>query len=165
MEKYEKKLLEILGENPIEILERDKVFVSRLKEENERLKQEIKEILGEDSTEVLEEDRDFVSGSKGENKRLKEQIKILMRNNKTLTELVEVLEEKILKLSGSLREKYIYDYERGGWIKVSSLDKGSIELDKKKVDIRRINLQLAEINRLMKLHKEKHLREEQEINK
>jgi len=141
VEKYEKKILEILGEDPIEILKRNKVFVRKLKEENERLKKEIK---------------------------------ILMRNNKTLTELVEVLEEKLLNHTKRRSkkysdEKYIYDYERGGWIELSSLDEEKshkkLELHEKDLSIHRINLQLTEINRLMKLLKEKHLREEQEINK
>jgi len=138
---YEKKVLEILGEDPIEILERDKAIVAKLKKENERLKKEIK---------------------------------ILMRNNKTLTELFQVLEEKFLnhikiKTEKKSDEKYIYDYDRGGWIEKDALDveksKKKLELPEKDLNIHRINLQLDEVNRLMKLLKEKHLREEQEINK
>ena len=141
MDDYEKKVLEILGEDPIEILERDKAIVAKLKKENERLKKEIK---------------------------------ILMRNNKTLTELFQVLEEKFLnhikiKTEKKSDEKYIYDYDRGGWIEKDALDveksKKKLELPEKDLNIHRINLQLDEVNRLMKLLKEKHLREEQEINK
>ncbi len=135
---YEKKILEIMGEDPIDILKRNKVFVTNLKEENERLKKEIK---------------------------------LLMKNNKTLTELIEVLEEKLLKLTKDSKKKYVYDYDKGGWIEGDSLDKEKMESHKKldlhegDLNIHRINLQLTEINRLMKFLKEKHLRGEREINK
>ncbi len=113
---------------------------------------------------ILERDKVFVDRLKKENERLKEQIKVLLKNNKTFTELIEVLEDKILSLSRDVGKKYVYDYERGGWIIDGSLDKQKMELKKDKVDVRKLNQQLAEIIRLMKMHKVKHLRREQEIN-
>ena len=113
---------------------------------------------------ILERDKVFVSRLKKENETLKKEIKTLLQNNKTLIELVEVLEDKILSLTSDLSKKYVYDYERGGWIIDGSLDREKMELDENKLDIGKINFQLAEIIRLMKMHKVKHIRREQKIN-
>jgi len=113
---------------------------------------------------ILERDKVFVSKLKKKNEKLKEQIKVLLKNNKILTELIEVLEDKILSLTQDVGKKYVYDYERGGWIIDGSLDKQKMELKEDKVDVRKLNQQLAEIIRLMKMHNVKDLRREQEIN-
>ena len=119
----------------------------------------------EEPIKILKRDKILVSNLKKENEKLKREVEILMRNNKTLVELVEVLDEKIRKLITGLKEKYVYDYERGGWIEKESLDKGKIEIEKKDLSLNKINLQSDEILKLIKLRKESNLREEQEINK
>lgn len=117
-----------------------------------------------DPIKILERNKVFIGSIKKENERLKEEIKVLLRNNKTLTELVEVLEDKILSLTGDMGKKYVYDYEKSGWMIDGSSDRDIMELKEGKIDIRKINLQLSEIIRLMEMHKVKHLRREQEIN-
>ena len=118
------------------------------------------EILNDDPIKTLKKTKRLISKLKKENKILREQIKILMRNNKTLTELVEVLEEKILKLTEDLPKKYLYSYERGGWIEKDSLDKRRIELKEEKLSLVKINEQLSEMIRLMKLRKVRNLSRE-----
>jgi len=125
----------------------------------------VDEILDDDSIETLKKTKRLISRLKRENKILKEQIKPLLTNNKTLTELVEVLEEKILKFTEDRSKKYVYSYEKGGWVEKDSIDKRKIELKEEKLSLDKINEQLDEIIRLVKLHKVRNLSQEQEINK
>jgi len=108
----------------------------------------------------LKKTKKLISKLKKENKTLKKQIKLLLRNNKTFTELVEVLDEKILKLTEFRPEKYVYSFERGGWVEKDSLDKGKIELKEKRLNLSTINEQLGEIIRLIKLRKVRNLNQE-----
>jgi len=118
------------------------------------------EILDDDSIRTLKKTKKLISKLKKENKILKEQIKILLRNNKTFTELVEVLEEKILKSTEFRPEKYVYSYEKGGWAEKDSPNKGKIELKEEKLSLSAINEQLSEIIRLIKLRKVRNLSRE-----
>jgi len=117
-----------------------------------------------DPIKILERNKVFIDSIKKKNDRLKEEIKVLLRNNKTLIELVEVLEDKILSLTPGMGKKYVYDYEKSGWMIDGSSDRNIMELKEDKIDIRKINLQLSEIIRLIEMHKVKNLRREQEIN-
>lgn len=118
------------------------------------------EILNDDPIKTLKKTKRLISKLKKENKILKEEIKILLRNNKTFTELVEVLEEKILKLTEDRVKKCVYSYERGGWIEKDSLDKRRIKLKEEKLSLYAINEQLSEMIRLMKLRKVRNLSQE-----
>jgi hypothetical protein len=113
--------------------------------------------------EILKEDRILISKIKRENKKLKKEVEILFKNNKTLVELVEILENKILNLTSDFEKKYVYDYGNGGWKVEGSLDKEKMELDED-ITIGKINLQLAEMIKLMKNHKVKDIRRGLEIN-
>jgi len=120
----------------------------------------VSQILEKDPIKVLKKNKVYIKNLKKENERLKKQIELLLRNNKTLTELIEVIEGEVKKVTKYEGKKYFYDYEKGGWIEEISLDKEIFELNKSDLNINKINLQLAEIIHLMKLHKEKNLRRE-----
>jgi hypothetical protein len=124
----------------------------------DKLDKELVQVL-EEPIKILKRDKILVSNLKKENEKLKREVEILLRNNKTLVELIEVLEEKIRKFITTNKEKYIYDFERG-WVEKDSLERGKIEIDKKDMNLEKVNLQLEEILKLMKLHKERNLREE-----
>jgi hypothetical protein len=124
----------------------------------DKLDKELVQVL-EEPIKILKRDKILVSNLKKENEKLKREVEILLRNNKTLVELIEVLEEKIKKFITTSKEKYIYDFERG-WVEKDSLEKGKMEIDKKDMSLEKVNLQLEEILKLMRLHKERNLREE-----
>jgi len=124
----------------------------------DKLDKELVQVL-EEPIKILKRDKILVSNLKKENEKLKREVEILLRNNKTLVELIEVLEEKIRKFITTNKEKYIYDFERG-WVEKDSLERGKIEIDKKNINLEKVNLQLEEILKLMRLHKERNLREE-----
>ena len=113
--------------------------------------------------EILKEDRVLVSKIKKDNRKLKKEMEILLKNNRTLIELVEILENKILNMTPNFKKKYIFDYEGGGWKINGSIDKQKMELDED-ITVGKINLQLAEMIRLMKIHKVKDIRRGLEIN-
>jgi len=117
-------------------------------------------ITNEDSIKILKKTKRLISKLKKENKILKEEIKLFLRNNKTLTELIGVLEEKILKSTEERPKKYVYSYERGGWIEEDSMDKRKIKLKGEKLSLDVINEQLSEMIRLMKLRKVRNLSRE-----
>ena len=126
----------------------------------DEIDRKIVQIIDKDPVKVLKHNKIYVKNLKKENEELKKQINLLMRNNKTLVELIEVIEEKVKTLTEYERKNYIYDYEKGGWEEEGSLDKERFELAKSDLNIHKINLQLAEIINLMKLHKERNIREE-----
>ncbi len=121
---------------------------------------EVLKLIEKDPIKVLKHDKVYINNLKKENESFKKQIELLMKNNKTLVELIEILEEKIKKIKKKKKKGYVYNYEKGGWREKDSLDKENIELNKSDLDIGRINLQLAEVIHLMKVHKERNIREE-----
>jgi len=126
----------------------------------DEIDRKVLQIIEKDPIKVLKKNKVYVQNLKKENEKLKKQIELLLRNNKTLTELIEVIEKKIRKLTEYEKKRYVYDLEKGGWIEKGSLDKEKLELNKSDLNIIKINLQLAEIINLMKLHKERNIREE-----
>ena len=122
MGEIEKQTAKFSDEDPVKILERDKIIFSKLKKENEELKLEIERLL---------------------------------KNNRELTKLVEVLEEKVKKLTEDMRKRYVYSYEHGGWVEKDALDKGKIELAPSMLSVDAINNQLSEILRMIKKHRTK----------
>jgi len=122
--------------------------------------EEVSKILVKDPIKILKKNKVYIKNLKKENERLKKQIELLMRNNKTLTELIEVIDGGIKKLTNHEKKDYVYDYEKGGWKELDSLKKENLKLSESDLNITKINLQLAEIIHLMKLHKEKNIRRE-----
>jgi hypothetical protein len=121
------------------------------------------EILDDDPVKILKKTKRLISKLKKDNRILKEQIKILLRNNKTLTELVEVLEERILEMNKDKSRKHVYSYERGGWVVKNSVNKRKIELKEEKLSLSEINEQLSEMIRLMKIRKVRNLRQKKKL--
>ena len=126
----------------------------------DELDEKMLELIEKDPIKILKKNKVYVQNLKKENEKLKKQIELLLRNNKTLTELIEVIEGRIRKVTEYEKKGYIYDYEKGGWKEEGSLDKEKFELNKSDLNINKINYQLAEIINLMKLHKERNIREE-----
>ncbi|MEM5871657.1 MAG: hypothetical protein QW051_02170 [Candidatus Aenigmatarchaeota archaeon] len=113
-----------------------------------------------DPRKILEKDKEIVRKLKEENAKLKDEVAKLKKNNEALVKLVEIMENKIKKLSEDLnfKQKYVYSYEHGGWIEKDALDKGKIELASSEpsyLTIDSINLQLAEILKMIEKHKSK----------
>jgi hypothetical protein len=107
----------------------------------------------EDPKEILKRDRKIFKKLIGENAKLKEEIRKLAKNNESFAKLVEVMEEKLKKLTEDVKKNYVYSYEKGGWIEESSLDKGKIEFAPSQLTVDSINNQLAEILRMIEKHR------------
>jgi len=110
-----------------------------------------------DPKKILKKDQELVRKMKAENSGLREQIRRLEKNNETLVQLVEIMEGKIKKLTDDLNisSKYVYSYEHGGWVEKEALQEGRVELAPSSVSVDSINLQLAEILRMLERHRMK----------
>jgi len=110
-----------------------------------------------DPKKILKKDQQLVKKMKVENSGLREQIRRLEKNNETLVQLVEIMEGKIKKLTDDLNisSKYVYSYEHGGWVEKEALQEGRVELAPSSISVDSINLQLAEILRMIERHKMK----------
>jgi hypothetical protein len=110
-----------------------------------------------DPKKILKKDQELVRKMKAENSGLREQIRRLEKNNETLVQLVEIMEGKIKKLTDDLNisSKYVYSYEHGGWVEKEALQQGRVELAPSSVSVDSINLQLAEILRMLEHHRMK----------
>lgn len=107
----------------------------------------------EDPKEILKRDRKIFRKLTKDNTKLKEDVRKLAKNNKRFVRLVEVMEEKVRKLTEDVKRNYVYSYEQGGWIEKGSLKKRKIELTPSKLSVDSINNQLAEILRMIERHR------------
>ncbi len=89
----------------------------------------------------------------GQNAKLREEIRKLTKNNEKFVKLVEVMEERIRKLTEDIKKNYVYSYEHGGWVEKGSLKKDKIELAPSQLSVDTINKQLAEILRMIEKHR------------
>lgn len=89
----------------------------------------------------------------GQNAKLREEIRKLTKNNEKFVKLVEVMEERIRKLTDDIKKNYVYSYEHGGWVEKGSMKKGKIELAPSQLSVDTINNQLAEILRMIEKHR------------
>ena len=103
--------------------------------------------------EVLKRDKALVKKLKEENAKLREEIRKLLENNQKLVKLVELMEEKIKKLTEDMKKNYVYSYEHGGWVEKDALDKGKVKLAPSMLSVDSINNQLAEILRMIERHR------------
>jgi hypothetical protein len=108
-----------------------------------------------DPKKILKKDRELFKRLGAENAKLREEVRKLGKNNEALVRLVEVMEEKIRHLSEDLHisDKYTYSYEHGGWVEKDALQQGRIELAPSSISVDSINLQLAEILRMIERHR------------
>ncbi len=109
----------------------------------------------EDPKKILKRDRKIFRKLIDENEKLKEDIRKLTKNNKEFVKLIEVMEERVRKLTEDVKKNYVYSYEKGGWIEKESFDKGKVELAPSQLTVDSINNQLAEILRMIERHKVK----------
>lgn len=107
----------------------------------------------EDPKEILKRDRKIFKKLTKDNAKLKEEVRKLAKNNKRFVRLVEVMEEKVRKLTEDVKRNYVYSYEQGGWIEKGLLKKGKIELTPSQLSVDSINNQLAEILRMIERHR------------
>ncbi|MCK4335583.1 MAG: hypothetical protein KAW40_02545 [Candidatus Aenigmarchaeota archaeon] len=107
----------------------------------------------EDPKEILKRDRKIFKKLTKDNAKLKEEVRKLAKNNKSFVRLVEVMEEKVRKLTEDVKRNYVYSYEQGGWIEKGLLKKGKIELTPSQLSVDSINNQLAEILRMIERHR------------
>ncbi len=107
----------------------------------------------EDPVEILKKDRELVRKLKEENSELKEKVRKLFNNNRKLVELIELMEEKIKKMTDDMRKRYIYSYEEGGWIEKEGIRKERVEIEPAHLTVDAINNQLSEILRLIERYK------------
>lgn len=107
----------------------------------------------EDPKEILKRDRKIFKKLTKDNTKLKEEVRKLAKNNKSFVRLVEVMGEKVRKLTEDVKRNYVYSYEQGGWIEKGSLKKGKIELTPSQLSVDSINNQLAEILRMIERHR------------
>jgi len=115
------------------------------------------EVEMEDPVKKIEMLRKKALAIKIENEKLRKENDMLLRNNKNLVYLVEVLEERIKKLNEDMLRNYIYSYEKGGWVLRDDADLKKLEVfNKKEIRVDDINEQLEEILKLIEKHK-KHL--------
>ena len=115
------------------------------------------EVEMEDPVKKIEMLRKKALALKIENEKLRKENDMLLRNNKNLVYLVEVLEERIKKLNEDMLRNYIYSYEKGGWVLRDDADLKKLEVfNKKEIRVDDINEQLEEILKLIEKHK-KHL--------
>jgi predicted nuclease with TOPRIM domain len=110
-----------------------------------------------DPKKILKKDQELFKKLRVENAKLREEVRKLGKNNEALVRLVEVMEEKIRDLTEDLHitDKYTYSYEHGGWVERGALQKGRVELAPSQLTVDTINLQLAEILRMIERHKMK----------
>jgi hypothetical protein len=114
------------------------------------------EIAGDEisPSDRLRRDKTIVLGLRTKNRELKSQIKELLANNQKLVEVIEVLDEKIGKLTQDMEKTHQYSFTEGGWIENGSISKRNLELRKKdSVSVSDINTQLKEILRLIDKYK------------
>ncbi|MCK4531820.1 MAG: hypothetical protein KAT94_03060 [Candidatus Aenigmarchaeota archaeon] len=107
----------------------------------------------EDPKEILKRDRKIFKKLTKDNAKLKEEVRKLAKNNKSFVRLVEVMGEKVRKLTEDVKRNYVYSYEQGGWIEKGLLKKGKIELTPSQLSVDSINNQLAEILRMIERHR------------
>ena len=107
----------------------------------------------EDPKEILKRDRKIFRKLSRENTKLKEEIRKLTKNNKKFVSLVEVMEEKVRKLTEDVKKNYVYSYEQGGWIERGSMKKGKVEIAPSQLTVDSINNQLAEILRMIERYR------------
>jgi len=108
-----------------------------------------------DPKKILQKDKEIFKKLKEENEKLKLEVAKLSKNNEALVKLVNVMEEKIKKMSEEMNisKKYVYSYEHGGWVEKEALQQGRIELAPSSISVDSINLQLAEILKMIERHK------------
>jgi len=108
-----------------------------------------------DPKKVLQKDKEIFKKLKLENTTLKLENTKLLKNNEGLVKLVELMEDKIKKLTEDMRKNYVYSFEHGGWVEKNAMDQGRIELAPSQLNIDSINNQLAEILKMVERHRMK----------
>lgn len=108
-----------------------------------------------DPRKVLSKDKELFKKLKKEREQLKLENVKLLKNNEGLVKLVELMEDKIKKLTEDMRKNYVYSYEHGGWVEKNAMDQGRIELAPSQLNIDSINNQLAEILKMVERHRMK----------
>ncbi len=107
----------------------------------------------ESPKEILKKDKKIFKKLSKENAKLKEEVRKLTKNNEKFVKLVELMGEKLKKLTEDMKKNYVYSYEKGGWIEKGSLNKGKVELAPSQVNVDSMNNQLAEILRMIERHR------------
>lgn len=114
----------------------------------------------EDVINKIENLRKKVYELKRRNEKLKKENKMLIENNMNLVYLVEIMNERIKKLTDMQKKHYRYSFEDGGWIEENDMNKRVVEIfEKKDLNINDINRQLYEVLRLLEIHKKRLKRE------
>jgi glutamate-1-semialdehyde aminotransferase len=89
---------------------------------------------------------------KKENSELRERLAALAENNRKLTAIVEEMGGMIEMMKSKNKEKYYYNYSKGGWLVNDGIDDSKLHLRSGFVSIEAINDQLGEIMKIMKKH-------------
>ena len=110
-----------------------------------------------DPKKILRKDKEVFKRLRAENVKLREEVRKLGKNNEALVRLVEVMEDKVRKLTEDMNiaKNYVYSYEHGGWVEKGALQQGRIELAPSQLTVDSINLQLTEILRMIERHRMK----------
>jgi uncharacterized membrane protein len=113
----------------------------------------IAECTSDDPKEILKRDKEIFDELRKENASLKEDVRRIAKSNENFVKLVEMMEEKVKKLTEDVRKSYVYSYEKGGWMEKEALDEGKIELAPSQLSVDSINNQLAEILRMIERYR------------
>ena len=116
----------------------------------------IHELAEKETADILKKGKSMIRDLKKHNSTLKRDLKLMTTNNKAMEKLVEVLEERVKKLTDDVNKNYVYSFEDGGWIEKGAMKKRKARIKSyKKADILDINEQLMEILRMIKKHRGK----------
>lgn len=124
-----------------------------MEEMTEEKEKKVAKFSDDDPEKILERDRIIVSEFRRENAELKLELEKLLKNNQQFANLVEILEEKINKLTEDMSKTYVYSYEKGGWVNKGALERGKIEIAPSMLSVDTINNQLSEILRMIRKHR------------
>lgn len=114
--------------------------------------------MTDDPKDILRKDKKIVRKLKEENAKLKESMRKLERNNSNMVKLLEVMEERVRKLTEDVKKCYVYSYEQGGWVEKGSMDRTKVEIEGTEpphLSVDSINNQLSEILRMIERYKMK----------
>lgn len=114
------------------------------------------DLADDETAAILRKGKSMIRDLKRKNTKMKQDLKLLANNNKAMEKLIEVLEDRVKKLTADMAKRYVYSYEDGGWLVKGSMKKRKAKIKGyKDVQLDSINAQLEEILRLIMKHKRK----------
>jgi hypothetical protein len=100
--------------------------------------------------EKLQEDHKLAMKMKRDNELLRRKIQALMRNNQDMAAIVRKLDNKMDETKLLPKEKYVYSYQDKMMVREEEVDRKRLELKRKNANLGEINRQLSELLGIMK---------------